>query len=544
MRVIIAGAGIGGLTTALSLHAAGFSQVSVHEAVAELRPVGVGINLLPHAVRELTELGLADRVARLGVPIAELVYANAKGQIIGSEERGTAAGYRWPQYSVHRGELQMTLLEAVRERLGPDAVRCGVPVTGPEHDADLLIGADGIRSSVRAALHPDEGPPIWNGLTLWRGVTRAEPFLTGRSMVMSGDGSRKFVAYPISGPDDDGRVLINWIAERPTGQAVATGDWNRRTDPAKVAADFASWNFGWLDAPSLIAAADAVYEYPMVDRDPLPRWTRGNVTLLGDAAHPMYPIGSNGASQAIIDARVLAHALATGKGLEFYEERRRPATTAIVRANRGQGPEVVLSLAHERAPEGFEDIEKVIPRAEREEISLRYKKLAGFAPALLNERASWSAHRDAPALAPLATFRVTLAPIRHFGRTQWGDRRVIEISGGSFEGARLSGTVLPGGADWQIVHDDGSASIDTRYTLRTHDGALIYLQTQGFRHGPPEVMERLARGEQVDPSEYYFRLTLKFETSDPAYAWLGRTVAVATGRREADAVVYDAYTLS
>ncbi|WP_106400344.1 DUF3237 family protein [Actinocorallia populi] len=544
MRVIIAGAGIGGLTTALSLHAAGFSQVGVHEAVAELRPVGVGINLLPHAVRELTELGLADRLARLGVPVAELVYATPRGRIISAEERGLAAGYRWPQYSVHRGELQMMLLEAVRERLGPDAVRCGAPVTGLEHDADLLIGSDGIRSAVRAALHPDEGPPVWNGLTLWRGVTRAEPFLTGRSMVMAGDGVRKFVAYPIGAPDGDGLVPVNWIAERPTDQAVDTGNWNRRADPAQVAGDFAAWDLGWLDAPALIAAADAVYEYPMVDRDPLPRWTRGNVTLLGDAAHPMYPVGSNGASQAVIDARVLAHALATGKGLEFYEERRRPATAAIVRANRGQGPEVLLGLAQERAPEGFDDIEEVIPRAEREEISLRYKKLAGFDPAGLNERASWSAHRDAPVLAPLATFRVTLAPVRHLGRTPWGDRRVIEITGGGFEGPRLSGTVLPGGADWQVVHDDGAASIDTRYTLRTHDGALIYLQTQGFRHGPPEVLDRLSRGQEVDPSEYYFRLTLRFETSHPDYAWLGRTVAVATGRREADAVAYDAYTLN
>ncbi|MET7769806.1 DUF3237 family protein [Nocardia sp. NPDC005366] len=543
MRIIIAGAGIGGLTAALSLHAAGITDVGIDEAVPELLPLGVGINLLPHAVRELTELGLADRIAEIGVPIEELVYANPLGQVISSEERGRAAGYRWPQYAVHRGALQMLLLDAVRERLGSGAVRCGCPVTGLEHDADLLIGADGIRSTVRGALYPEEGPPIWNGLTLWRGTTLAEPFLTGRSMVMSGDGSRKFVAYPISEPDRDGRVLTNWIAERPTEGAAATGDWNRSADPETVAADFADWKLGWLDAPALIAAAESVFEYPMVDRDPLPRWTHGRVTLLGDAAHPMYPIGSNGASQAIIDARVLAHALATRRDPSFYEGQRREATAAIVRANRGLGPERVLSLAHERAPHGFDDIDAILPPEELAEISLRYQRLAGFDPASLNERPSWTV-RATPALERLATFHVTLDPILPIGRTPWGERRVIGITGGSFDGPRLSGTVLPGGADWQIVHDDGTATIDTRYTLRTDDGALLYLQTRGHRHGPAEVMRRLADGEEVDPDSYYFRLMLTFETAHPDYAWLGRTVAVATGRREASAVVYDAYTLS
>ncbi|WP_216907118.1 DUF3237 family protein [Nocardia noduli] len=543
MRIIIAGAGIGGLTTALSLHAAGITEVTVDESVGELRPLGVGINLLPHAVRELTELGLADRIARIGVPIEELVYANPLGQVISAEERGRAAGYRWPQYAVHRGELQMLLLEAVRERLGPDTIRCGRPVTSLDHDADLLIGADGIRSTVRAALYPDEGAPIWNGLTLWRGTTLTEPFLTGRSMVMSGDGTRKFVAYPIAEPDADGRVLVNWIAERPTEGAAVTGDWNRPADPEAVAAEFADWKLGWLDAPTVIAAAESVFEYPMVDRDPLPRWTHDRVTLLGDAAHPMYPVGSNGASQAIIDARVLANALATGRGPEHYEQHRREATAAIVHANRGLGPEMVLSLAAERAPHGFDDIEAVLPPEELAEISLRYKRLAGFDPSSLNERPSWTV-RPTPALERLATFRVTLDPILPIGRTPWGERRVIGITGGSFDGPRLSGTVLAGGADWQIVHDDGTATVDTRYTLRTHDGALIYLQTRGHRHGPDEVMRRLARGEDVDPDTYYFRLVLTFETAHPDYAWLGRTVAVATGRREASAVVYDAYTLS
>ncbi|MEU6431551.1 flavin-dependent oxidoreductase [Microbispora sp. NPDC046973] len=391
MRIVIAGAGIGGLTAALSLHAAGFEDVTVHEAAPEIRPLGVGINLLPHAVRELTELGLADRLAEIGVATAELAYFNRYGTPIWSEPRGLAAGYAWPQYSVHRGRLQMLLLEAVVERLGPDAVRTGSRITGPGTE-DLLIGADGIHSAVRAHLYPGEGPPPWNGLVLWRGVTYGEPFLTGRSMIMAGDGTQKFVAYPIETGE---RTLINWIAERPLdGEAPDRGNWNRPADLAEIGRHFADWRFDWLDVPGIIAGAETAYEYPMVDRDPLPRWTFGDVTLLGDAAHAMYPIGSNGASQAIIDARVLAYALARGD-LAAYEEMRRPAATALQLSNREMGPEIVMKLAHERAPGGFDDIEQVIPHAERAEISASYKRTAGFDPASLSERPSWSVDRSA-----------------------------------------------------------------------------------------------------------------------------------------------------
>ncbi len=390
MRITIAGGGIGGLATALSLHAAGFEDVVIHEATQEIRPLGVGINLLPHAVRELTELGLADRLAAISVPTAELAYFNRHGQAIWSEPRGLAAGYRWPQYSVHRGRLQLLLLDAVRERLGAHAVRTASRITGLRHDGDLLVGADGIHSAVRAALFPDEGAPPWNGLVLWRGTTRAEPFLTGRSMVMAGDGSQKFVAYPIG----DGR-LINWIAERPLdGEPPERGNWNRPADLAAVVAHFTDWRFDWLDVPDTIARAEAAFEYPMVDREPLPHWSGDGVVLLGDAAHAMYPVGSNGASQAIIDARVLAHSLATTGSTTAYEELRRPATTALQLANRRQGPEIVMRLAHERAPGGFDDIEAIVPLTERAEIAASYKRTAGFDPALLNERASWSVRRN------------------------------------------------------------------------------------------------------------------------------------------------------
>ncbi|MFI6484884.1 flavin-dependent oxidoreductase [Nonomuraea sp. NPDC050663] len=382
MRIVIAGAGIGGLSAALSLHAAGFTDVTVHEAARTIEPLGVGINLLPHAVRELTELGLADRLAAIGVATAELAYFNRYGTPIWSEPRGLDAGYAWPQYSVHRGRLQLLLLEALLERLGPGSVVTGSRVTGPG-DEDLLVGADGINSDVRRHLYPDEGPPPWNGLVLWRGTSYGEPFLTGRSMIMAGDGTQKFVAYPIA------PGLINWIAEKPLdGDPPERGNWNRPADLAEIGGHFADWRFDWLDVPALIAGAEKAYEYPMVDRDPLPRWTAGKVTLLGDAAHAMYPIGSNGASQAIIDARVLAHALARDD-LGLYEAERRAVTTALQLSNREMGPEVVMKLAHERAPHGFDDIEQVIPYEERAEIAASYKRTAGFDPASLNARPSW-----------------------------------------------------------------------------------------------------------------------------------------------------------
>ncbi|MEV0195922.1 flavin-dependent oxidoreductase [Nonomuraea sp. NPDC050691] len=390
MRVIIAGAGIGGLTTALSLHAAGITDVVVHESVKEIRPLGVGINILPHAVRELIELGLGDRLARIGVPTGDLTFVNRYGQVIWSEPRGKAAGYTWPQYSIHRGRLQFMLLDAVRERLGPDSVITGSPVTSLDHDADLLVGADGVRSSVRAAMFPEEGEPLWSGEVLWRGTTYSKPFMTGRSMLMAGDDVQRVVVYPIAPPEPDGRVLINWAIQRKAAETVPRGDWNRRVEIGKFLHHVADWRFEWLDIPGLISGAEAVYEYPMVDRDPLPYWSKDGVTLLGDAAHPMYPTGSNGGTQSIIDARVLAYALATGRGVEWYEEQRRPTTAQIVASNRKDGPEVVLRMAHQRAPEGFDDIEDVMPLAEREEIATGYKKTAGFLPSVLNERASWS----------------------------------------------------------------------------------------------------------------------------------------------------------
>jgi 2-polyprenyl-6-methoxyphenol hydroxylase-like FAD-dependent oxidoreductase len=411
VNVVVVGAGIGGLTAALSLKAAGIDRVQVLESAAQIEPLGVGINLLPHAVRELTELGLADQLEAIGVRTAELAYYDRHGSRIWAEPRGIEAGYHWPQYSIHRGELQLLLLAAVREQLGADAVRCGARVRSARTDgdqatvvwgeqgdqrravADVVVAADGIHSTIRAERHPDEGAPIWNGSVLWRGTSYAAPFLTGRSMIMAGHRDLKFVAYPI-GKDQGGVQLINWIAERRApDETFAREDWNRAVDTAVFAGHFEGWKFPWLDVPELIASASSVFEYPMVDRLPLDKWTLGRVTLLGDAAHPTFPIGSNGSSQAILDARVLAYCLAShpiDEALRCYVDLRLPPTRALQEANRSMGPEIVMQLAHERAPDGFGSVDDIFGPDELASLASGYKRVAGFHLEELNHRASWS----------------------------------------------------------------------------------------------------------------------------------------------------------
>jgi 5-methylphenazine-1-carboxylate 1-monooxygenase len=411
LRCVVAGGGIGGLTTALALHAIGI-DVHVYESVVDPKALGVGINVLPHAIEQLQRLDLLDELLPRGVLTAELCFFNRHGQLIWREPRGIDAGYPVPQLSIHRGDLQVTLLDAVRERLGEDAVRTAhtaqrfesteggsrvnlelldrLDDTVVHDEADILVGADGIHSAIRQQLYPDEGPPNWQGDILWRATTWAEPFLTGRSMFMAGHLPHKFVAYPISAPRDDGLCLVNWIAELDrSDEALAhREDWNRRGRLEDFARRFDEWCFDWLDIPALIVGADAVYEFPMVDRDPLPRWTFGRVTLLGDAAHPMFPIGSNGASQAIIDALSLADALApvvagtatVEEGLASYEDDRRDKTARIVASNRRHGPERVLDLAEQRAPDGFADVADVFAPGELEGIAASYKQIAGFVP--------------------------------------------------------------------------------------------------------------------------------------------------------------------
>ena len=328
MNIIVVGAGIGGLAFALSAHRLGLS-VRLYKSVAQLLPLGVGINLQPNAVRELTELGLGDMLAKIGIPTAELAYYSKLGQRIWSEPRGVAAGYKWPQYSIHRGALQLGLLDAVRERLGSHAVTTGHHLHGFERDgtsirarfvdratgtalatveADVLIGADGIHSMVRKTLYPDEGLPKYGKWVLFRGAVKSDPFLSGKTMVSVGTRDQRVVAYPISREAlDRGKALINWVASlpMPTTGALPPEEWNRKVGKELFLPEFESWRFPWLDVAAIIEQTADVYQFPFVDREPIPRWSVGRVTLLGDAAHPMYPIGSQAGSQAIIDARSL-----------------------------------------------------------------------------------------------------------------------------------------------------------------------------------------------------------------------------------------------
>jgi 2-polyprenyl-6-methoxyphenol hydroxylase-like FAD-dependent oxidoreductase len=411
VRVLIAGAGIAGLTTALALHAVGI-EAQVVDSATELRPLGVGINLLPHAVRELTELGLGAALAATGIATAEQAHFDRHGGFIWSEPRGRSLGYAWPQYSIRRGELQMILLAAVRDRLGAEAVKTGTTVTGfTERDrvvevqlsirpnglvvpaqADLLIGADGLYSAVRAQLHPDEPPPRWSGVMMWRGVTPGPPFLSGATLAVAGSTtSRKFVAYPIA-RRGDGTVLVNWVAEAMIGGDAPPlrPDWNHEGRLAEALPYFRNWTFDWLDMAGLMTRATQILEYPMVDRDPLPFWGRGRVTLTGDAAHPMYPVGSNGGSQAIIDGTVLARSLASmaspDDALAAYEAVRLPAVNKIVLANRSLPVDAVLDMVSARAPDGFDRIEDVLDSAELGALRDAYRATSQEDVAALNSR--------------------------------------------------------------------------------------------------------------------------------------------------------------
>lgn len=406
------------MTLALSLHAAGFNDVDIYESASAIRELGVGVALQTHAVRELTELGLHDNLLEAGIAISEGAYYSRQGQHIWGDHRGLAAGYHWPQINIHRGHLLGVLYRAVLDRLGVRRVhpshhlaRLGEQGNGvwsefvdratgtsvARVESDLLVGCDGIHSVVRRALYPAEGPPLWNGITMWRGVTVAKPFLSGRTTIVAGPFGRRVVVFPISKRhEEQGQALINWVAMFKTAadQPMPKQDWDHTVHRAEVLAPFASFVFDFLDVPALIRGAETIYQYPMVDREPLPTWNFGRVTLLGDAAHPMYPLGGNGASQAIVDARVLARDLAQQPTIESavaaYDGARRPATAAVVLNNRRGGPERVIDIAEERAPDGFTNLDDVISQQEMEEIVGGYKRTAGNDPELLNKRPSLS----------------------------------------------------------------------------------------------------------------------------------------------------------
>ncbi len=408
--VLIAGGGIGGMAAALTLQQIGV-PCRVLESVPELKPLGVGINLQPNAVRELFDLGLDDAaLGAIGLSAREWALVGRNGRDVYAEPRGLAAGYRWPQYAVHRGQLQMLLARTLLARPGPHALRLGERVTGFRQDqtgvtalvesrdgrrhevaGSLLIGADGIHSAVRAQMQPQQPPIHWGGAIMWRGVTPGRPIRSGASFVGLGSLRHRVVLYPIAAPDPaSGLAPINWIAEITVDAEGGWrgGDWTRRVDINEFIHHFAGWNYGWLDVPSMLRGAAEVFEYPMIDRHPINTWVDGRVALLGDAAHPMYPTGSNGASQAIVDARVLGAALLrhglTPAALHDYDTRLCAPINALLLRNRGAGPFGLLGLVDERCGGVFDDIDTVIPSAERAAFMAGYKGAAGLAIEKLN----------------------------------------------------------------------------------------------------------------------------------------------------------------
>ena len=410
-RVIIAGGGIGGLATALTLHQIGVPCI-VYEAVREMRPLGVGINMQPNAVRELYDLGITEAdLDRVGLPAKEWALVGLNGNDIYSEPRGKLAGYNWPQYAVHRGQFHVLLYDKVVERIGKEAVQLASRVSGYRKDPGggvtafverdgataevqgaLLIGAAGIHSAIRAQMHPNQPPIHWGGAVMWRGTTWGKPIRTGASFVGLGTHRQRMVFYPISQPDPKtGLSIINWIAEvtMDNSEGWKQSGWFRQVATADFAHHFDSWIWDWLDVPAQIRQADSAFENPMIDRDPVPTWQDGPVALLGDAAHAMYPTGSNGGSQAIVDARILGAAMiehgVTPEALAAYDEKLCGPISQLILRNRGAGPFGLLNIVDERCGGTFNNIDDVIPPKERAEFMAVYKAAAGFAIETLNK---------------------------------------------------------------------------------------------------------------------------------------------------------------
>jgi 2-polyprenyl-6-methoxyphenol hydroxylase-like FAD-dependent oxidoreductase len=413
MKAIIIGGGIGGLTTALMLQARGIG-CEVFEQAETMRELGVGINTLPHAIKELAALGLLERLDAVAIRTHELFYMNRFGQEIWREPRGLDAGYDVPQFSIHRGRLQGVIHQAVRARIGESRIHTGYRLGAFTQDeggvtayffdrngshrttarGDVLIGCDGIHSTVRETLFPHEGPANWNGIMLWRGATDWPAFMTGRSMIVAGGNTAKFVVYPIAEGSLPGRKLTNWAAMVKVSDANVPPrkeDWSNPGSMEDLMPHLRRFKVPQVDVMHLVEATGEFWEFPCCDRDPLPRWSHGRVTLLGDAAHPMYPVGSNGASQAILDARCLADRLADAEhpyaALAAYAEERLPMTAQIVRMNRKGGPEGVIDVVEELAPDGFAKIDDVLGFAQRQAIVRGYASTAGFAREQVNKAA-------------------------------------------------------------------------------------------------------------------------------------------------------------
>jgi 2-polyprenyl-6-methoxyphenol hydroxylase-like FAD-dependent oxidoreductase len=399
--VAIVGGGIAGLALALSLRDRGIA-CQIFEAAPILKELGVGITLLPHGVRELTALGLQEKIAAIAIENSESAFFNRFGQRIYGEPRGRAAGYPFPEFGIHRGRLHMLLYAEVVERLGPDAVvtdrRCvgldqsadGVTLhfktdagaDAPSVFAGAVVACDGVNSAIRKLYYPDE-TVRYTGINTWRGVTRRKPILDGRTYIRIGSiKTGKIVIYPIVDYPETGEQLINWVAEIES-EASIPNDWNRTAGSERVLPLYKGWNFDWLDVEQLVTGAETIFEYPMVDKDPVDRWTFDRVTFAGDAAHPMYPRGSNGSAQALIDVRTLADILArqpeARAAFVEYEAARRDATAQVVRTNRASPPDLINIRVEElTGDKPFENLDSLITQDELRAISENYKKVAGF----------------------------------------------------------------------------------------------------------------------------------------------------------------------
>ncbi len=412
MTVLIAGGGVGGLTLALMLKRHGIKSV-VYEQAPQIREVGVGINILPHAVKELAALDLLPALDSVGVRTKELYYLNRLGQNVWGEKRGLDAGFNYPQFSIHRGRLQTVIYEALLKELGPESVRTGLRLAGFIQDeggvtahfvdsrygaatetvrGEVLVGADGIHSVVRRNFFSRQGPPSWQGLLLYRGCAEWPKFLTGASMYICGGMGAKLSLYPIAPGSKKDTRLTNWaiVAKVADGSSPPPFDsWSRTARMDEVVPYARRFTAPGVDVEALVRATPTAWEYPLCDRDPLPRWSFGRVTLMGDAAHPMYPVGSNGAAQAILDARCLADALRSAetpmRALYDYEQERLPKTAEIVRLNRKGGPERVIDEVEKLAPSGFEHVDRVLSHGEREAIVKGYAGKAGFALSQVNK---------------------------------------------------------------------------------------------------------------------------------------------------------------
>jgi 5-methylphenazine-1-carboxylate 1-monooxygenase len=395
LDIAIVGAGPGGLMTALRLHQQGL-RPHIYESVAELKPLGVGIDVKVYATKELDELGLLDEFRTISVDAQESLFFNNHGQEIYAELCGTHMGYLYEQRFVHRGIFQMFLHEKVLERLGPDVITYGARLTGYRQDddgvtlhfpdgdkrADVLIAADGIKSVARRQMHPDSAEPTYSGITMWRGTTLMKPFKTGGTILHIGDPRKSsMIVYPLYDDfEGTGLTLVNWVVEATREESVE--DWNQVGSVDEILPYYDDCQIPFLDVQDMLRNAREVYLFPLIRHEPLDSWCDGRVTLLGDAAHAMYPRGGNGACQALVDGRVIAEKLATVAdpvaALQAYEDERREAVNRIVMSHRGEGYEVIRRMVAERTDGNrFDDIEQVLPLAEADEIFSKYHRLVG-----------------------------------------------------------------------------------------------------------------------------------------------------------------------